>query len=838
MRKVLRTGLGGRPYKSSFVPTTFIAVDYSSLDTVTAAWFVVVTDWLQFSSRLPPHFPFAGKRLLCPQPSRSRALMNGGSMDALALASEHLAASHGSDQRRLSTDEISKYGTKRFVCQFAGCGKAFTRGEHLSRHKLNHEPKEIFKCAEAGCKRTFVRLDLLQRHTERHAKRASFKTLEDVYRDSSRELGDDRIFVERAEEVHSLRDFGTAPTTESLLHSPIMPELSNPSPQPTPKTMISRPQDPAISLLPSAVPSPLPMVAFPPTLSVPTFGGDSYLASPDGLPLTDDFTTWLFNDKSFDATVMSSSTSSPMDLGNLLSSAPEIEAGLSEERWLELLLLLPIEARDAPGLRLPMCNHYIGSYFTFFHPQLPLLHRPTFSPNTTPAPLILAVMAYGAYHEDSTLARMLIQNLRWHVFSSPDFHPPAKLWVMQALVLIEYFEHTMASRDLHVIAHIFHATTLTLMRRGSSLSETNGGDDNAESIDAEATKRVALAAFVIDANHATVFGHALVMSVDEIKLSLPCDDSVWDGQSGRRRTMSFLSALKRVLNGHPVNTNTFGRIVLLHGLISVAWHMRQREQQNSSGVSLGKSDTNWRSQITGAVDSWKLDFDNYVMTCPSITMLHEYRHCLYHHSHINLSVSVVDIQIYAGAKTIIGRPVSDSDFNRIEKYMSHWATLKVARDAVLHAARLLREVVRDGWEAKHDRVMMRPWGVFHAALIIWSYGYANATRASNYFTLHPQDQAPYSAMNGSNRILHPEEDWEQIDFNWYVSTVGNLADADELEHVYGLARTKGVILWARRSLTDCGWELRMNVILTLLILVHEAHALLGTCVGKTAGGLF
>ncbi|GAA6001419.1 hypothetical protein JCM10207_006657 [Rhodosporidiobolus poonsookiae] len=55
---------------------------------------------------------------------------------------------------------------KRYQCDFEGCGKAFSRPDHLSRHKLNHNPSTIYECPK--CPKTFVRMDLLVRHTERH----------------------------------------------------------------------------------------------------------------------------------------------------------------------------------------------------------------------------------------------------------------------------------------------------------------------------------------------------------------------------------------------------------------------------------------------------------------------------------------------------------------------------------------------------------------------------------------------------------------------------------------------------------------------------------------------
>lgn len=59
---------------------------------------------------------------------------------------------------RKRKDAAGKTGEKRFVCQANGCGRGFTRAEHLQRHLLNHSTGE-FTCAR--CRAHFKRRDLL-----------------------------------------------------------------------------------------------------------------------------------------------------------------------------------------------------------------------------------------------------------------------------------------------------------------------------------------------------------------------------------------------------------------------------------------------------------------------------------------------------------------------------------------------------------------------------------------------------------------------------------------------------------------------------------------------------
>lgn len=84
---------------------------------------------------------------------------------------------------------------KKFECPQEGCGKSYSRAEHLYvlismflsiisfcthrkqlysyRHQLNHTPKQIYNCDYPDCHRTFVRQDLCNRHKERHTAKGS-----------------------------------------------------------------------------------------------------------------------------------------------------------------------------------------------------------------------------------------------------------------------------------------------------------------------------------------------------------------------------------------------------------------------------------------------------------------------------------------------------------------------------------------------------------------------------------------------------------------------------------------------------------------------------------------
>ncbi|KAK6606582.1 C2H2 finger domain transcription factor [Botrytis cinerea] len=70
-----------------------------------------------------------------------------------------------SSSKSLSDSTNAGIGKKKFCCSFAGCGKSFSRSEHLHRHALNHKDGN-HTCLR--CRAHFRRRDLLDRHMNRH----------------------------------------------------------------------------------------------------------------------------------------------------------------------------------------------------------------------------------------------------------------------------------------------------------------------------------------------------------------------------------------------------------------------------------------------------------------------------------------------------------------------------------------------------------------------------------------------------------------------------------------------------------------------------------------------
>lgn len=540
------------------------------------------------------------------------------------------------------------------------------------------------------------------------------------------------------------------------------------------------------------------------------------------------------------------------------------------------------------ALSIKMLKTALMSYWVHIHQQMPIMHRPTFQPRTCPDLLLLTMICLGGSCLERThppepasnmseLAFFAAYHIRWAVFKDSEFRPTAKLWTFQAMLLLELFEKMYSTRALHERAHIHHATTLTVMRRGSSLIgralEIPGDNDPTRTppgpegsintsghnttdarwnrwITAEATRRVAFAAFVIDSTHATLFGHSAVMSPHDMRLQLPCDEALWAATSSAEvqrveaslaangfKTTTFLEGLKKTLNGQKVRTNTFGRVILMAGLLNVSWHMNQRDLQVSS---LGAKDTlgnpaRWRSPLTRAFDFWRKDFDDSLMKSaewqesnPTFSHerenVYESRTCLHSLAHMAMHVDIVDCEVFAGSDRALGRAVTDSDRAAVQRRLREdWAPSARARDAVFYALRFLCEVLVPEealqgrrtnpnqppvftYSARDDYLLNRPWVLYFACMIVWSYGFA----------LDGPMKTP--------QVLNTRE--AQInDMQHFLIRVGGVASPDDLEQLKDRNTCLGLLLLLRDCFAEPRWEL-----------LHEAREMLGLCIGQLMPG--
>ncbi|KAI2608063.1 uncharacterized protein GGS25DRAFT_260354 [Hypoxylon fragiforme] len=494
---------------------------------------------------------------------------------------------------------------------------------------------------------------------------------------------------------------------------------------------------------------------------------------------------------------------------------------------------------DIPGLHLDFLRECMRHYWDFVSPRLPIVHQPTFSSAQCSICLLMVMIASGAaqiYSRETTrelleykeFADLIISNVRFEVLTADEASPPVELWVAQALLLLEFYEKMYSSRNLHERAHVYHSVTLTLLRRGSPLiggagsespSDEQNGSEHPATSDArtwwvkwartESMHRVVFAAFMMDIIHAAMFGHAADMAPHEIRLPLPCDESLWSASSPETvrhhdsnfrlygvKPVSFLDGLKRAIHGKEVQTHAFGRMIIMCGLLSVGWHLRHRDTHLKwLELGAGASDTRdkWCSMLLKAFDHWKTSFDSAIGSTDSESDspgpqshsngLIQSASVLYHLAHISLYIDIIDCQVYAGAKRLLGRKVSTRDYSNVVKRMSLWSNQLPTRHAILHAFRLLHRILLDPrqrrnngyvnngvdaygiqYSCRRDLDPHRPWIMYYATLSIWSYVRALTQLSGQSNTLRPfPQQLQHNTTNAFD----------------YLSKVTNLSELDD-----------------------------------------------------------
>ncbi|KAK8004087.1 cis-Golgi transport protein particle complex 20 kDa subunit [Apiospora arundinis] len=489
---------------------------------------------------------------------------------------------------------------------------------------------------------------------------------------------------------------------------------------------------------------------------------------------------------------------------------------------------------DLPGLSLEMMRECVRQFWESVSPRMPIVHQPTFSSNRCAILLLMVMIGLGAaslssqaptdaYKEYGPFADLVITYSRWEIVTDNDSAPPTELWVAQALLLVEFYEKMLSNRKLHERAHIYHSVTLTLLRRGSPLigragsespPEAQVGTENPTATDArtwwsrwadtEAMHRVVYAAFMMDIIHAAMFGHTADMAPHEIRLPLPCDETLWLASTPEKvreqeasfrmygvKQVSFLDGLKRAIHGKEVQTHSFGRMIIMSGLLSVGWHLNHRETHLSwlelgGGVSSDRREK-WSKMLLTAFDGWKSSFDKAMGandTNPNgeartgANGLIQSAAVLYHLAQFSLYIDIVDCQVYAGAKRLLGRKITTRDYGNVVARMRTWSNQPSTHHAVLHAFKLLHRVLVDPFQrpqpmyhvgtggliqntqysCRHDPDPHRPWILYYATLSIWCFvqavGYTRphpitATSSLHHHHHNPQHSHP---MTGSPRL--------------------------------------------------------------------------------------
>ncbi|CAH0040293.1 unnamed protein product [Clonostachys rhizophaga] len=543
-----------------------------------------------------------------------------------------------------------------------------------------------------------------------------------------------------------------------------------------------------------------------------------------------------------------------------------------------------------PLLSTTSLQSYLDLFFTRFNTAYPLIHLASFNPAEIEPLLLLSILLLGATYsgkDSHQLAVCIHDSIRPQIFAHAGFSPQPKLWALQTILLVECFGKSRAGQKQHEMSHLFHGLLINLIRRSDCQCVQPVGpptisDENHEGslrqawlkwTVAEQKKRLALLCFMWDTQHAVLFCQSLCMSAFELRVNMPCTQGIWEARdpalwaAAWRSTPSadhgtpYLVALKSYLSPsvpRPSNLTILARVLILHGLMSIAWDMERRDQ-TALGVIAGGSvsgRSGWKRMISSAYDRWEKDFSAHCTA--SIARLQNAQRsgrrvsnavertgteeaqiseiavyaaayqALYHAVKVLLNMDFLDVQIYAGARHILGRPVQQRDFLRSVQIVKRWAasssndTLERAQGsnpptpqystdsqdspagnnrvvmnpasiAAKHAANMLHLHTRTLTTSKAMSLFHVPWCLYLVTLTCWAYHHAR-----------PNNRPSGSSMGldeideDDEMIWNPQSEMESL--------VASMAQASEFTNLPAAKRQANGLVWTMAEiLTKVRW---------------------------------
>ncbi|KAG2163235.1 hypothetical protein JADG_002974 [Aureobasidium aubasidani] len=313
-------------------------------------------------------------------------------------------------------------------------------------------------------------------------------------------------------------------------------------------------------------------------------------------------------------------------------------------------LLFGSNGRDLPNLTVKVLEDCLSSFWTYVAVQMPIIHQQTFSSDDCQLLLLLSILMLGAgqivrLHPMKTrdshrlLADLLAINLRWEIF--PEAEPPITLWVAQSLLLLEFYEKMFSSRRLHERAYIHHASTLALLRRGSPM-----------------------------------VGHA---EDEEPPTRCPSPGLNMQQSTGVSKQLSWWRRWARNESWHRVvfaalQMDTLHAIAFGHESSLLPYEVR---------LPLPCDDALWSAQ--SPEDVWRLE-ETFLMHVFNPIVL-------FRLAFITTHIDILDAQVFAGYKRLLGRKITDKDYLGCSTRMRSWAMSNSSRLAVTHAFEFLDETL-------------------------------------------------------------------------------------------------------------------------------------------------
>ena len=168
---------------------------------------------------------------------------------------------------------------------------------------------------------------------------------------------------------------------------------------------------------------------------------------------------------------------------------------------------------------------------------------------------------------------------------------------------------------------------------------------------------------------------------------------------------------------------------------------------------------------------------------------------VYRVAHIAINVEILDLQIFAGARQIFGKPVTDQDYERSRRIIENWIAFKEpyppVGKAAWHACRVLRDSVMNLDEGNFTDFFHYPWCLYLASLTCWAFHLGGASRRNS-------DQASQPPCQKGDRDLRSE-------MATLVIGMTSRGGVEDLCEIAGLYKVQAMIWLSAKQLESVRW---------------------------------
>ncbi|KAH7029777.1 fungal-specific transcription factor domain-containing protein [Microdochium trichocladiopsis] len=418
---------------------------------------------------------------------------------------------------------------------------------------------------------------------------------------------------------------------------------------------------------------------------------------------------------------------------------------------------------------------FIQLYFEKFHETMPIIHRPTFNPNTAPSLLVLAVANIGRRFSRLAETSSQVVGLENWVYNAVKRHTKIfetsesiPLWLAQAVLLSHMATSFSDDRTAVERSHMTRGVLDVVLRKLEQsrtaaevrLLDVAEGPDDEQGLWAawthyEAIRRTAYGLWLFDSQCCLLFDLTPAVPTEALDIPLPCHEKLWEKSSAASWELQWTGSTKQLptlreelqsfydckpVGGH-IGACSF--MIILFGFFRDLLVLRQIESHGLLGV-INMHGKHVTRRETCSSSLWKL-LDPSKRAGGSWNRANAVTAQFYHIIRVVQEVCLKDLLAFTGWR--VARSTQAETSQRLRTWVSENG--ECARKVVLHAGTIFQQCWSRSTEGYQE-----PSAILIASIALWVYNSslpycswvaASPTQLQTSRTIHRHDEALDSA---------------------------------------------------------------------------------------------